>query len=60
MPVTALADFLRFLIEWLTADRDGLGDSLARFMGDHPYGVEALRDDLARFKSLLGSDDIAF
>jgi hypothetical protein len=25
-------------------------------MGDHPCGVEALRDDLARFKSLFGSD----
>jgi hypothetical protein len=27
-----LADFLRFLIEWLTTDHDGLSDSLARFM----------------------------
>lgn len=57
-----LADFLRFLDEWLTSDREQLGDSLARFMGTHPYGIDLLRHDLARFSALLGTrnDDGAF
>jgi len=46
-----LADFLRFLDEWLTSDREQLGDSLARFMGTHPYGIDLLRHDLARFSA---------
>jgi hypothetical protein len=49
-----LADFLRFLGEWLAADHDCLSDSLARFFGTHPYGAEMLRHDLARFRQLLG------
>jgi hypothetical protein len=53
--VEELADFLRFLGEWLAADRDRLGGSLAQFMGDHPYSVEALQNDLVRFSALLGT-----
>jgi hypothetical protein len=45
--------------DWLTGDRNQLGDSLAHFMVSHPYGVEALRHDLARFRSLLGEDEPA-
>jgi hypothetical protein len=26
-------------------------------MDDHPYGIEMLRHDLARFRSLLSADD---
>ncbi len=52
-----LADLLRFLGEWLAADHDRLGGSLAQFMGDHAYGVKALQHDLARFRSLLGVVD---
>jgi hypothetical protein len=57
-----LADFLRFLDEWLTRDREQLGDSLARLMGSHTYGIDILRHDLARFSALLGpgNDDGAF
>ena len=57
-----LADFLRFLDEWLTSDREQLGDSLARLMGSHSYGIDMLRYNLARFSALLGTgnDDGAF
>lgn len=51
-----LAGFLLFLCEWAAADCDQLGESLARFMDDHPYSIDALLADLHRFKSLLGSD----
>ena len=50
-----LADFLRFLDEWLTSDREQLGDSLARLMGSHSCGIDILRHDLARFSALLGT-----
>jgi hypothetical protein len=52
-----LADFLRFLGEWLAAGHHQLSDSLAQFMDGHPYSVETLRHDLARFRTLLGGDD---
>jgi len=57
-----LADFLRFLSEWLTSDPGQLGDSLARLMDSHPYCIDMLRRDLARFRALLGTgnDDGAF
>ena len=57
-----LADFLRFLSEWLTSGPGQLSDSLARRMGSHPYGIDMLRHDLARFRALLGTgnDDGAF
>jgi hypothetical protein len=51
-----LADFLRFLSEWVAASHNEIGSPLARFMGDHPYGVERLRHDLARFRAMLGDD----
>lgn len=38
------------------AGHDQLSDSLSQYMDGHPYGVEALRHDLARFRSLLGGD----
>jgi hypothetical protein len=34
------------------ADYAQLGESLARFMGDHPYCIDALLADLVRFKSI--------
>ena len=49
-----LADFLGFLRDWVTAGRDELGGSIAQFMDGHPYDVELLRHDLARFRSVLG------
>ena len=52
-----LASFLRFLGEWLATDHGQLSDSLAQFMDGHPYGVETLRHDLARFTSLPGGND---
>jgi hypothetical protein len=57
-----MADFLHFISEWAAVDHDRLSDSLAEFMGDHPYGTEMLRHDLARFRSLLGGSgsDIDF
>lgn len=54
-----LADFLRFLSEWLTADPSHLGDSLVRFMNGHPYDIDMLLRDLVRLRSLLGSNDAA-
>ena len=51
-----LADLLRFLGEWLTADHDQLGDFLARFTGEHPYSIDMLLHDLGRFRLLLGGD----
>ncbi len=57
-----LADFLRFLSEWLASDLGQLGDSLARLMGSHPYGIDTLRHDIFRFRALLGAgnDDSTF
>jgi hypothetical protein len=49
-----LADLLRFLGEWLAADREQLEDSLARFVGSTPYCIDMLRHDLSRFRFLLG------
>ena len=51
--VAELADFLRFLDEWVTAGHDQLSRPLALFMEDHPYGIETLRHDLGRFRLLL-------
>lgn len=52
-----LADFLRFLGEWLATDHSQLSDTLARFMDGHPYEVKTLRHDLARFTSMPGGND---
>jgi hypothetical protein len=38
-------------------DHGPVSDSLTRFVGREAYGVEPLRDDLARFTLLLGSSD---
>jgi hypothetical protein len=54
--VAELASFLQFISEWAAADQDRLSDSLTRFMHGHPYGIETLRHDLTRFRSLLGDD----
>jgi hypothetical protein len=52
-----LAELLQFLDDWLATGHDQLSASLARFVGDHAYGIQTLRDDLARFTFLLGGDD---
>jgi hypothetical protein len=52
-----VADFLRFMGEWAAADHDRLSASIAEFMDGHPYGVEMLCHDLARFRSFLGGVD---
>jgi hypothetical protein len=40
--IAELVDFLRFLSEWVAADRDRLSTSLPEFVNDHPYGVGVL------------------
>jgi len=52
-----LADFLRFMGEWAAADHHRLSASLAEFLDGHPYGLEMLCHDLARFRSLLSGAD---
>jgi hypothetical protein len=42
---------------WLATDHGPVNESLARFVGCDAYGVESLRDDLARFTFLLGESD---
>ena len=49
-----LAELLDFLGCWLESDLDNLTASLARFVGSPDYGPDALRDDFARFRFLLG------
>ena len=52
-----LAELLQFLGGWLESDHDNLAASLARFAGSPAYGPDALRDDFARFRFLLGVTD---
>jgi hypothetical protein len=52
-----LAELLDFLGCWLESDLDNLTASLARFVGSPDYGPDALRDDFARFRFLLGITD---
>ncbi len=52
-----LAELLQFLGGWLESDHDNLAASLARFVGSSAYGPDALRDDFARFRFLLGVTD---
>jgi len=52
-----LAELLQFLSGWLESDHDNLAASLARFVGSPAYGTSTLRDDLARFRFLLGVTD---
>jgi hypothetical protein len=48
---------LQLLDDWLATGHEQIGTSLARFIGIDGYGVETLRDDLARFMFLLGETD---
>jgi hypothetical protein len=48
---------LQFLDDWLSTDHGPVDESLTRFVGCEAYGVESLRDDLARFTFLLGESD---
>ena len=52
-----LAELLQFLGGWLESDHDNLAESLARFVGCPAYGPDALREDFARFRFLLGVTD---
>ena len=52
-----LGQLLQFLDDWLATDHEQLSTSLVRFIGIAGYGVETLRDDLARFMFLLGETD---
>lgn len=52
-----LGQLLQFLDDWIATDREQFGISLARFIGIDGYGLETLRDDLARFMFLLGETD---
>jgi hypothetical protein len=49
-----LAEMLQFLAEWLAADDEHLGASLARFVGSTAYDLKDLRGDLERFTFLPG------
>jgi len=65
MPSTSLdtagsiepAELLQFGDDWLASDPGQPGASLARFAGSTAYGIQVLRDDLARFTFLLGGND---
>lgn len=52
-----LGQLLQFLDDWLAGAPVSVGESLVRFVGCDAYGVESLRDDLARFVFLLGGSD---
>ncbi len=54
---TELGQLLQLLDDWLATGHEQIGTSLARFIGIDGYGVETLRDDLARFMFLLGETD---
>ena len=55
--VEAFGQLLQFLDDWLSTDHGPVDESLTRFAGCEAYGVESLRDDLARFTFLLGESD---
>jgi hypothetical protein len=52
-----LGQLLQFLDDWLATDCGPVNESLTRFVDCEAYGVESLRDDLARFTFLLGESD---
>jgi hypothetical protein len=52
-----LGQLLQFLDDWLSTDHGPVDESLTRFVGYEAYGVESLRDDLARFTFRLGESD---
>jgi hypothetical protein len=52
-----LGQLLQFLDDRLATGCGPVNESLTRFVGCEAYGVESLRDDLARFTFLLGESD---
>jgi hypothetical protein len=52
-----LAEFLQFLSDWVTAERDHLSGPLTRFTGSEAYGSDQLQADLDQFSFLLGGND---
>jgi hypothetical protein len=52
-----LGQLLQFLDDWPATDCGPVNESLTRFVDCGAYGVESLRDDLARFTFLLGESD---
>ena len=44
-------------MDWLEFDHDDLVASLTRFVGSSAYGPASPREDLARFRFLLGVTD---
>ena len=55
--VMELTQLLEFLDDWLATGHGPINESLARFAGCEAYGIESLRDDLARFTFLPGGSD---
>ena len=56
--IPELGELLAFLGDWLDgADSEALAASLRRFVGAEGYDLDKLRQDLARFAFLLGTDD---
>jgi hypothetical protein len=51
-----LGELLEFVGGWLTNDSEGLGASIARFVGNEAYGIGELYDDVSRFAFMLGDD----
>ncbi|MCI2422378.1 hypothetical protein MOQ72_33620 [Saccharopolyspora sp. K220] len=52
-----LAELLEFLGDWLESDGDRLAESFRRFVGGPGYDTAKLREDLSRFRFLLGGGD---
>lgn len=52
-----LAEVLEFISDWLESDHATLAESLARFVGGEDYDPGELREDIARFRFLLGATD---
>ena len=52
-----LGQLLQFLDDWLAIAHGPVNESLTSFVGCDAYGVQSLRDDLARFSFLLGESD---
>jgi hypothetical protein len=51
-----LGELLDLLARWFASDREGIGASIARFIGDRSYGIDDLRGDVSRFAFMLGGD----
>lgn len=52
-----LGQLLQFLDGWLATGHGAVSESLTRYIGCEAYGIDSLRDDLARFTFLLGESD---